>query len=93
VETITTFKYDNHPNPWNLLFKEAGVLLPIPGIEQENISKNNPVESSVLAIFTGAPMDTVEVSASVTYEYNSGGYPTQAIATGGNPDTSYFRYQ
>lgn len=89
VKTIATFRYDRHPNPWNRLVKQAGVILPIV-LEGHNISKNNMIESDVAFIF---PDDTINVQASKTYTYNSAGYPVEEITPGLKPDTIFYQYR
>lgn len=89
AKTIATFKYDHHPNPWNLLVKQAGVILP--GVlEGHNMSKNNVTETDLEVIYPG---DTVNIRISKTYTYNSAGYPVEEIMPGLQPDTIFYHYR
>jgi hypothetical protein len=89
AKTIAAFKYDRHLNPWNLLVKQVGVILPTV-LEAHNISKNNMIETDVEVIFPG---DTANIRLSKTYTYNSAGYPMQEVMPGLKPDTIFYQYQ
>lgn len=88
TKTITRYTYDQHPNPWNRLFKATGVILPSLFVSH-NISKNNPIEIDARGI---VKQDTFDLQEPIRYEYNSQGYPIMEIMPGLVPDTILYRY-
>lgn len=88
VVTTTFLKYDHHPNPWYMLFKQTSVLLP--GMELRNVSKNNPLKAHVVTTLVGG--DKFELDITYSYQYDEFGYPTRASVKGSN-DPIYFKYE
>ncbi len=88
VVTTTFLKYDHHPNPWYMLFKQTSVLLP--GMELRNVSKNNPLKAHVVTTLVGG--DKFELDITYSYQYDESGYPTRASVKGSN-DPIYFKYE
>lgn len=76
--SVTTFEYDHHPNPWNLLFRQTGVLLP--GLELYNISQNNPVRSTSVVELGN---QEIRVESTYHYVYDAEGYPVKATSSAG----------
>lgn len=69
--SVTEFSgYDNKPNPFNIIFKQLGVI--IPALATRNISINNPLASTTNRPF----LDTwMQIDNSYEYIYNKDGLP------------------
>lgn len=70
LKVSTTYEYDNHPNPFYILYKQIG--FPWRGINQ-CISKNNPVKTS----FTTVGSIPLSDQKTIRYEYNGQGLPVK----------------
>ena len=78
-EAIIEFEeYDNHPNPYNLLFTQTGVLLP--RWETNNFSPNNPIRSKIKL---KEDDQWIELTNTWRYLYNDMGLPGTIIINEG----------
>lgn len=81
-DAVADFEYDNHPNPYNILYMQLGVF--IAGWEEVSLSPNNTLASETrINMGDGRKLNT---SVKYEYEYNSKGLPVSAKVF--NPVTS-----
>lgn len=77
---VSTLDYDQRNNPFHLLFKQLGTILP--QLIHENFSPNNPVKQTTN--YTDGPIK-LDFEAKFSYMYNASGYPNQIVS---NAETS-----
>lgn len=88
TESICTFTYDDHPNPWHMLLGWVGVALP--GMEGRNFSRNNPLTADI-DLTVGVTTDAHK-TVSWHYEYDARGYPVSISSSAGG-EVTRIRYQ
>lgn len=75
-DAVADFEYDNHPNPYNILYKQLGVF--IAGWEGVSLSPNNAIAfENRIDMGDGRDLHT---SVKYEYEYNSKGLPVSMKA-------------
>jgi hypothetical protein len=89
TESVTTFTYDDHPNPWGMLLTRTGMVLP--GMETHNFSRNNPLTAEI-DLTPGMATGGLHQTVSWQYEYDSQGYPVTITSSATN-DVVRVRYQ
>ena len=75
----TEIEYDTHPNPFNLIYQETGVILN--NLKDFNFSIHNPVKRKVTISDNGTPLEIINY---IYYEYNNSGLPVKIIFNRGN---------
>ena len=88
AESLTTFTYDDHPNPWQLLFAAVGVVLP--EMQGHNFSRNNPLSADI--DLTPGVAGDARKAVRWQYRYDATGYPVSISADDGSPSVTV-RYQ
>ncbi len=90
IQVDSSFEYDDYNNPYHLLHRQLGTLLP--ELILENVSPNNPIKYT-----THYKDGTTERSYEThySYTYNAQRYPTQIVTTvGSSPaNTKMLRYE
>jgi hypothetical protein len=83
----TEYEYDNHPNPFYLLYRQNGLFLK--QLEDFNFSIHNPIkQTTTITTDTGITKSSVNIY----YEYNELGLPTK-IQHGSSPIATTIEYQ
>lgn len=80
-DAVADFQYDNHPNPYNILYRQLGTF--IVGMEEASLSPNNRVTSETRIDMGDG--DAI-ISTEYRYEYNFRGLPVSVKAI--NPVSS-----
>jgi hypothetical protein len=88
TESLTTFTYDDHPNPWQLLFSAVGVVLP--EMQGHNFSRNNPLSADI--DLTPGVAGDAHKAVRWQYRYDAMGYPVSISADDGSAAVTV-RYQ